>query len=233
MFLTSVLELPMHNNNTKDISFLCVLEFLYLPFVPWLVFLLYYWVGLQLHWPPAPVWIAFVVSIIASLFITLIDVELRSRVIIVVLLGIISVVILVTTKISQEYIIPASGFSFIAGAITLVRGQHVNMKPDEVRDFTFRLISVMALAGGAFIIAMSVSDWNWWNHMVGNILSDSVAASSASNSLAGNSTNSLSFNWANNAAQRAADGFFAMALYYFLGIGMIVMEITQPKASRS
>jgi hypothetical protein len=209
--------------STKDNNLLCFLAFLYLPLGVLLVSSLFSWVsGEHQYWPTTWVGVAIVISVIASSFVVLMHWNLRLRAIIVVLLGIASVVVLLPAKISHNYVIAALGFPLAAGAITLVRGKlEENIEPHKVDEFAFKLIPPMALAGGAFIIAMSVSGWNWWNNLIRFASSPSCNALGSYNAAA-----SL-----NDTADKAALGFFVIGLYYFLGIGLMVLEVTQAKDS--
>ena len=147
-------------------------------------------------------------------------------------MGIGSVVILCAAKVSQEYIIAASGLPFIAGAITLIHGKvQAKTEVEEIKNFAFQLIPVIVLAVGTFIIGQVVSDWNWWNHLIQlNTMSNTLSSSLPNNEIVTKTMNIGNMDIANNAVH-AVDGGFAIALYYFLGIGLMILEITKLRDS--
>jgi len=178
-------------------------------------------VSKQGYLPSAWVWVAIAISVIASLFVILREWNSHIRAIIVTLVGIVSMVILVKAGKSEGYVIAASGFSLVAGAITLIRGQLQEKKElAKVSRFAFKLMPMMVLAVGTFVVAIIVSGWNWWGHMIDLSLLPN-------NSVPTNTVDIV------NDARFAADGLFAIALYYFLGIGLMVLEITQFRESNS
>jgi len=157
-------------------------------------------------------WVAIAVSFIAASFMASSWFNLRIRTVAVTFFGIIAAVLTIGDGHAGTYASIAAGIALVAGGITLFRGL---ARKADVEPLAFQLMMIITIAVSGFVVALIVSAWSQWSIIVDIFAIDRSILPYSNIAAVGNwipaNTNAL----------------LAFALYYFLGIGLMILEIMQ------